>query len=418
MKHLVKNITVITAALALVASSASAGTVLKLNAGTIDTNRLANFSAASWVTESQSTEYIVQFRYAITEQNKSALKKQFEVFGYLPEDALVVRGTYAALMGFKNSHPEIQAVVKYAPSYKISSDFSVASVFNKDAVESVMIKTFQASESEAIAKKISALSPQVSLQVVDGKSIIALVPRGLVTQVAALTGVEHVQPTPEIESFHFAVDNSLTHDVGTSAAGDYSDLKGTESGTRVMKFDAAWALRLHGSQSSGFNGRHRDGFGRHQHDSSRFYGRSDFGLPFGLYSRSWEDPMGHGTHVAGSVMGRGTASNGLLKGGAYEAKMVAESMWSPMLKNLSVPSKLGDLFSKAYTDGARIHTNSWGGARTFGAYDTFAVQVDEWLYANPDMLILFAAGNSGMDKNKDGRIDANSMASPGTAKTF
>lgn len=91
-------------------------------------------------------------------------------------------------------------------------------------------------------------------------------------------------------------------------------------------------------------------------------------------------------------------------------------MWSPMMKNLSVPSKLGDLFAKAYADGARIHTNSWGGARTFGAYDNFAVQVDEWLYANPDMLVLFAAGNSGSDKNKDGRIDANSMASPGTAK--
>jgi hypothetical protein len=126
--------------------------------------------------------------------------------------------------------------------------------------------------------------------------------------------------------------------------------------------------------------------------------------------------MGHGTHVAGSVLGRGTASKGLLKGGAYEAKMVAEGMWSPMMKNLSVPSKLSDLFAKAFADGARIHTNSWGGARTAGAYDNFAVQVDEWLYANPDMLVLFAAGNSGADKNKDGRIDANSMASPGTAK--
>jgi hypothetical protein len=115
-------------------------------------------------------------------------------------------------------------------------------------------------------------------------------------------------------------------------------------------------------------------------------------------------------------LGRGTASKGLLKGGAYEAKMVAEGMWSPMMKNLSVPSKLGDLFAKAYADGARIHTNSWGGARNFGAYDNFAIQVDEWLYANPDMLVLFAAGNSGSDKDKDGRIDSNTMSSPGTAK--
>src|SRR5690606_31724343 len=108
---------------------------------------------------------------------------------------------------------------------------------------------------------------------------------------------------------------------------------------------------------------------------------------------------------------------GLLKGGAYEAKMVAESLWSPMLNNLSIPAKLGDLFAKASDDGARVHTNSWGSARSFGAYDNFAIQVDERLFNNPDMLVMFAAGNSGADKDKAGRIDPNTLASPGTAKS-
>ncbi|MBV2168014.1 MAG: S8 family serine peptidase [Bdellovibrio sp.] len=413
MIRLVKSITTMAA---LSVSVAQAGTVLKLNAGAIDTNKITNNYAASWMMEAQETEYIVQFKKAITEQDKAQVKSQFEVFGYLPDDALVVRGTYAGLLSFKNSHSGVQAVVKYSPSYKVSTHFSVASVFNKNSVESILVKTFKASEAEAIANKIAKLNPQVELQVVDGESIMALVPRGLVTQVAALTGVEHVQPTPEIESFHFLMDENVAGDVKASAAGDYSDLTGDEPGTRVMKFDAAWALGYTGRgqtvsmadtglDSGDVNSIHQD-----------FAGGVLSGYPFGLWSKTWDDPMGHGTHVAGSVMGRGTASKGLLKGGAYEAKMVAEGMWSPMMKNLSVPSKLGDLFAKAYADGARIHTNSWGGARTFGAYDNFAVQVDEWLYANPDMLVLFAAGNSGSDKNKDGRIDANSMASPGTAK--
>lgn len=414
MKHLVKGLAVSTVVLSV--SAAQAGTVLKLNSGAVDTNKLSSSYAATWAMEVRATEYIVQFKKAVTEKDKSALKAQFEIFGYLPDDALVVRGAYSDLMKFKNSHAGVQAVVKYANTYKVSKDFAPASVFNKDAMVAVLVNTFKANEVEVVASKIEKMDVKVSIQVVDGKHITALIPRGLVPAVATLTGVEHVQPAPVIESFHFAMDQDLADDVSVAAAGDYTDLKGDESGTRLMNFDAAWAMGYTGrgqTVSMADTGLDSGNAGAIHQD---FAGGVISGYPFGLWSKSWSDPMGHGTHVAGSVMGRGTASKGLLKGGAYEANMVAEGMWSPMMKNLSVPSKLGDLFEKAFADGARIHTNSWGGARTFGAYDNFAIQVDEWSYANPDMLILFAAGNSGADKNKDGRIDANSMASPGTAK--
>lgn len=416
MNHLVKGITVSTVAAVLSVSAAQAGTVLKFNSGAIDTNKLTSNYAASWMMEAKATEYIVQFKKAVTEKDKAALKAQFEVFGYLPDDALVVRGIYSDLVTFKTNHPGVQAVVKYSAQYKMSTSFAPASVFTKDNMVAVLVNTFKAHEVEVIASKIEKMDVKVAVQVVDGKHITALIPRGLVPAVAALTGVEHVQPAPVIESFHFAMDEDLADSVTATAAGDYSDLTGDESGTRLMNFDAAWALGYAGkgqTVSMADTGLDSGNTGAIHQD---FAGGVISGYPFGLWSKSWSDPMGHGTHVAGSVMGRGTASKGLLKGGAYEANMVAEGMWSPMMKNLSVPSKLGDLFEKAFADGARIHTNSWGGARTFGAYDNFAVQVDEWSYANPDMLILFAAGNSGSDKNKDGRIDSNSMASPGTAK--
>jgi serine protease AprX len=147
-----------------------------------------------------------------------------------------------------------------------------------------------------------------------------------------------------------------------------------------------------------------------------FAGMVPEGHIFGLFAKSWEDPMGHGTHVAGSVMGTGVASGGKIRGGAFESRMVAQGMWSPMLNNLTVPTKVADLFSKANTAGAKIHTNSWGSARNLGAYDSFAQQVDEYTAANPDMLVIFAAGNSGVDMDKDGRIDYGSVSSPGTAK--
>lgn len=411
-----KKVAFMTTVGALTVSFANAGTVLKLNIGNINTAKISSDHSIMNV-RSEATEFIVQYATPITEANKKSLQAAgFEIFGYLPEDALVVRGTSAKIAAFKNKHKEIHAVVVYDSAYKTSSHFQPASIFNKGSLERVLIKTFKSSESEKIALKMEALDPQVIVEVAEGKSIVAFIPRGLVQAVAGLTGVEHIQPMPEIQSFHFAMDQDLSSDVSAKSAGDYTDLVGNESGTQLMNFDAAWSLGYTGKgqivsmADTGLDSGNSANI--HQDFSSGIVS----GYAFGLWSKSWADPMGHGTHVAGSVMGRGTASNGLLKGGAYEAQMVAEGMWSPMLKNLSVPAKLGDLFAKAHADGARIHTNSWGGAKTFGAYDNYAAQVDEWLFANPDMLVLFAAGNSGSDKNRDGRIDENSMASPGTAK--
>jgi serine protease AprX len=91
-------------------------------------------------------------------------------------------------------------------------------------------------------------------------------------------------------------------------------------------------------------------------------------------------------------------------------------MWSPMLSNLMVPSQLSALFAKAYQGGARVHSNSWGAPNNLGAYDNYANQVDTYTFENQEMLVIFAAGNSGVDKDKDGRIDPGSTSSPGTAK--
>ncbi|MFM6927093.1 MAG: S8 family serine peptidase, partial [Bdellovibrio sp.] len=306
-----------------------------------------------------------------------------------------------------------RAVVKYQGEYKISSEFSPVSVFNKAENQSVLISTFLKNDTPKVAKALRHL--KVSLQVVERRSIIALIPRGLIQQAANLTGVEHIQPTLQIESFHFPIEGELTS-IEPRTPGDYSDLAGDETGGKSIKFPEMWA--------AGFQGRNQiasmSDTGLDSGDPSNihpdFSGAVKSGYALGLWSKSWNDPMGHGTHVAGSIVGRGTQSKGVLKGAASEAQFVVEGLWSPMLNNLSVPSRLADLFDKAANDGARVHSNSWGAARTFGAYDSMATQVDAWMFDNPDMLILFAAGNSGVDHDKDGRIDSGSMATPATAK--
>lgn len=133
---------------------------------------------------------------------------------------------------------------------------------------------------------------------------------------------------------------------------------------------------------------------------------------------------GHGTHVTGSVLGNGTLSVGIYTGVAPEAMLVFQGLaqWT----NISdpegngyyltgIPLNLNDLFQQAYDEGARIHTNSWGGGDP-GEYDSYSEDVDEFVWNHPDMLILFAAGNDGSDDDQNNVIDLGSVTSPGTAK--
>lgn len=143
---------------------------------------------------------------------------------------------------------------------------------------------------------------------------------------------------------------------------------------------------------------------------------------------------GHGTHTTGSVLGDGTASSNLpglagrVRGLSYGARLVFQAVEQEMKwKNPAyfdkygrfilsgIPNDLADLFGDAYTKGARIHSNSWGGGNP-GEYDEQCKQLDAFVWTKPDFCVLFAAGNDGRDGNRDGVVDLGSVTAPGTAK--
>ncbi|MBV1907335.1 MAG: S8 family serine peptidase [Pseudomonadales bacterium] len=143
---------------------------------------------------------------------------------------------------------------------------------------------------------------------------------------------------------------------------------------------------------------------------------------------------GHGTHVAGSVLGSGKSSEnvgdnqGLVRGLAYEAKLVFQAVeqelkWKNFNNELEygrfnlvgIPDDLKSLFQYAYTKGARIHSNSWGGGNP-GEYDSQCHQLDQFVWKHKDFCVVVAAGNDGTDADGDGVINAMSVTSPGTAK--
>jgi len=135
------------------------------------------------------------------------------------------------------------------------------------------------------------------------------------------------------------------------------------------------------------------------------------------------DPAGHGTHVAGSVLG--DANSAVLgvrvRGTAPEAQLVLQSVLDAFGGLGGLPVDLHDLFDPPYTaDGARIHTNSWGSTLGDGRYDSNSEEVDDFVYNHRDCVICFSAGNEGQDTdangNGNGVVDSRSITPPATAK--
>jgi len=131
------------------------------------------------------------------------------------------------------------------------------------------------------------------------------------------------------------------------------------------------------------------------------------------YNDNMDDTSGHGTHVAGSILGKADGSTSLFfdnsNGIAENAKL---SFFDLGDSNgyLKIPLDLTALLTPGFDAGAKIHSASWGSVGV-NWYDAMDRDFDRFQYKNPEFLILVAAGNDGMK-------GMNTVSSPAVAKNI
>jgi subtilisin-like proprotein convertase family protein len=133
------------------------------------------------------------------------------------------------------------------------------------------------------------------------------------------------------------------------------------------------------------------------------------------------DSQGHGTHVAGTLAGDNPV-NPLLHdtgdGHAPGARLVIQDAGYAAdncgdLPGIGCPvTDLNPVFQQAYTQGARVHSNSWNDNENGAVQNNYtdaSADVDEFMWNHPDFLVVFACGNHALG-------GVGTMGSPSTAK--
>lgn len=355
--------------------------------------------------------YLLQFQGPIQSTWKEAIVAAgAQIYDYIPDFAFVVKMDQTAKAAVEILDA-VRWVGLYQPGYRVSPQLMYTPLA-ADAAETVdlTVVVFKGEDMAALTGQLQALGGTI-LDVTEthwkGKIRVQLA-RSQINAVAHLSGVKWIEPSPDWR----LLNDEAADIMGVRDVWNVHDLHGAGQTVAVCDTGLDQGSTSPGSLHDDFE----DGSG-----SSRVVA---------IYDRVGDGAndviSGHGTHVAGSVLGNGdqsgsTPSSHTYPSSAYvgmapEASLVFQAVEDNLTGSLSgLPADLNTLFQQAYDAAARIHSNSWG-STVAGTYTSSSEDVDEFVWDHKDFTVLFAAGNEGVDNNADGVVDRYSMDSPGTAK--
>ncbi len=332
------------------------------------------------------------------------------VLSYLPDDALLIEASLAEISQISRLKGTLW-VGRYLPEYKISpslghlAELKHSGVFAPVEPCSLLVSVFPGSDINGVISAIHSLGGEVDSYLRGSfREHLKLSAEGRL--IPAIARIEEVEWIERFRPFVFAGVS------GTEPLVAEPDVQ-----VQIINAPAVWERGLTGAGqvlAICDTGLDVGVEGTPMHDD--FEGRIEAAYALGRPDL-WNDPDGHGTHVAGTAVGNGMVSDGRFKSPAHEARLVFQSGYVSDEDPLGgVPVNLYELYEQVYSETpARIHSDSWGSPDR-SAYSLFSVQTDEFVWDHKDFLLIFAAGNDGVDVDGDGVIDFGSLYSPATAK--
>ncbi|MEO0157727.1 MAG: S8 family serine peptidase [candidate division WOR-3 bacterium] len=364
-----------------------------------------------------NTQYaILVFKDGIADPEKTALAEMgIPLYSYIPDNAFLAKlpsdkRAELMAMGF------VSEIIPYHPAFRIQPGTGSVDHENPKYAEHcyLLVSLFPDADLQGIKTRFTSLGAEIlySSEKYEPRMRIRVpwsAASDVIKEIARTEGVMWVQEEPE----SYLMNNNDRWSFQTHIQGD----------------SLIWRHGLHGEgQVIGMLDSGLDYFHCFFRDESNPIGPNHRKVPFyEVYNSSGDDfascQTDHGTHVAGTAAGNDIyGSNQQYNGMAYMAKIgcgdvQGNDAWSCNMGSLDINSDLYTIYSEFYDYGARVMTNSWGSTST--SYDTYARDVDRFMWDNPDALILFAAGNSGPNYHTVGTpACAKNCVSVGAAGAF
>lgn len=347
--------------------------------------------------------YLVQLAGSPTDARKEAVTAAGgELIAYIPDNAYIVRMSGEARESIAAS-PAVRWVGLFHPAYKMSPTIGQHEFKDptraRDSFLTLVVRVFD--DLEATAREVEALGTQVIERSDDGfqKLLVVHASPKLVGAIARVASVWWIEEKPEF----FVMNDTTKWVIQSNVSGSTpiwdKGIHGEGELVAVMDtgldYNSCWFREVGGAAPG---------------PSHRKV------VSYGLYGGNAYDgcDVGHGTHVCGTLAGDQSyvnPGNYNYNGMAYMAKLAiqdvgADDSWSCQSGQVAIPTSLTTAYTDAYGLGARIHSNSWGA--TENSYNSYCVDIDNFMWTHQDYLVVFAAGNSGPS--------ASTVGYPGTAK--
>ena len=373
--------------------------------------------------------WIIQFYGPILpEWRKRATKSGLKIIDYIPNNSYLVRGNILDIKKLKDKHL-IRWYGLWQNAYKIQPELIL---FERDKdVKNIPLRitTFPGVDGSLVENLLSEKGAKIVRKSSNrkGRYIFDIeISTQYITSLTEIKDIKWIELRLPIK-----LENNIARTSNDTPTGSGPDANDSNDDGPLMNVDAVWAKGIRGENqivaeadtgldTGDLSTLHED-FGK----------QGDANNPmrviktYALGRSTWDDPSAHGTHTAGSMCGNGYHSgsnpgsnyfpSSCYAGTAPKADLVFQSVLDSNGGLGGIPSDLHDLFTDPYNDGARVHSNSWG-SRIAGQYNQECADSDDFVWNHPDFVIVYAAGNGGVDDNDDGVTDLDEMDSPGSAK--